>query len=233
MTKVILVRLAETEPMEEKNRIVKGGFQKSRLSKRGRQQAIALRERLRDYKINAIFSSDRVGCIETAEILAEPHNVNVIKCSEFNEINIGEWEGRTHKEIKSQHPKLYELFFHKVPSNSGDMQIIPGGETWNQVRDRTIGKLNEIVKEWEESTIIIVSHGHVIKVMICSLLGLDFSNIWKIQLVNTALNLFQYDGENVTFHFIGDISHLEKQGIPAYDVFSKPGGLQGNLTTKQ
>lgn len=221
MTKVVLIRLAETETPE----IIKGKLQKASLSMCGRQQARVLQNRLQNYKIDSSFSSTSDGCAETASIITEPHNLSVEQCPEFLEINLGKWEGKTKQEMKSINPELYELFFQKVPSNSGDMEITPGGETRNQVRDRAIRKLNQIVNQWKDSNVLIISHGHTIKVMICSLLGLDYSNIWKINQSNCALNLFEYDGKKVLFYLIGDTSHFERKGISSKSIQRESGSL--------
>ena len=221
MTKVCLVRLAETVPPEK----IRGRKQKAPLSDRGRQQAQALRDRLQDYRIDGVFSSTSRGCMETAEILARPYGLSVAPCPEFDEIDLGEWEGKTKEEMKSQYPDLYKVFWVDVPPNSGDMQITPGGETRNQVRDRAIRKLDQIVDQWKDASVLIVSHGHTIKVIICSLLGLDFTNIWKINQVHCALNLLEYDTTNVLFHLIGDTAHLEEKGIPSHSIQRESGGL--------
>jgi len=221
MTKICLVRMAE----RKKPGRIGGKHQKDPLSDFGHQQAQILRDRLKKYRIDAIFSSTSITSIKTASIIAEPHDLSVERCPEFLEIDLGVWEGKTKEEMKSQHPDLYEVFFVNVPPNFGDMQVTPGSETRNQVRDRAVKKLDQIVGQWKDSNILIVSHGHTIKVMICSLLGLDFTNIWKINQANCALNLFEYDVANVLFHLIGDTSHFEEKGISSSSIQKELGGL--------
>jgi len=172
-----------------------------------------------------MFLSTSVGCIETEDIIADPHDLVVERCPGFLETDLGKWEGKTKEEMKSQYPKLYEWFFIKVSPNSSDMQITPGGETRNQARDRSLSKLNQIVDACVDSNILIVSHSHAIKIIICSLLGLDYSNIWKINQPNYALNLFEYDGKNVLFYIIQDTSHLERTDIFSRSIQRESAGL--------
>lgn len=110
---------------------------------------------------------------------------------------------------EAYHNKIILLsYFWDKTLDSGDLEITPGGETRNQVMNRAMSKLMEITRQYPEGNILIVSHGHTIKVMICALLGLDFSNIWKINMPDCALNIFEYDGREVLFHSIGDTAHL-------------------------
>ena len=72
------------------------------LSDRGRQEAEMVAERLRDEKIDAVYSSNLRRARETAEIIARPHGLPVQVIEELGEMNFGDWEGMTAQEIKDK-----------------------------------------------------------------------------------------------------------------------------------
>ena len=79
------------------------------MSEKGRLQAIEAGERLRKYDLRTdrIYSSDLIRATETAELIANLLNFNVIYNSNLREMSLGEWDGRPISEIKSLYPEEY------------------------------------------------------------------------------------------------------------------------------
>src|SRR6266850_2102809 len=75
------------------------------LSDEGREQTRRLARRLSEEKITAIYASPLGRTVETAEILAAPHKLQVKTCDGFREINHGRWEGMTRREVEEKFPK--------------------------------------------------------------------------------------------------------------------------------
>ena len=72
------------------------------LSPAGRRQAQALRERLQQVPLAAIYCSDLRRSVETAAIIAAPHGLTPGARREFREIGLGAWEGLTFDEVKER-----------------------------------------------------------------------------------------------------------------------------------
>jgi len=101
------------------------------LSDEGRAQAKILSERLKNEKIDVIYASDLGRTIETAEIIAKHHGLEVITTPMMRELNFGLWEGMTYDEIMAKWPQEYKTWrgdpYNKRP---------PGGETISELCDR-------------------------------------------------------------------------------------------------
>src|SRR6185503_15402255 len=70
------------------------------LSDEGREQTRRLAERLSTEKIAAVFASPMGRTMETASILAAPHQLTVQARDGFREISHGRWEEMTRREVE-------------------------------------------------------------------------------------------------------------------------------------
>ncbi len=74
------------------------------LSDEGREQTRRLAERLSDEKIVAVYASPLGRTVETAQILAAPHRLEVQTHDGFREISHGHWEQMTRREVEEKFP---------------------------------------------------------------------------------------------------------------------------------
>ena len=142
-TRIYLARHGQVEGHEEKRY---NGQRDVPLTALGRQQFAALAERLQGEKIGAVYSSDLSRCLEGARLLARPHALEPVACPDLRELNIGDWEGITWKELKQRYPREWQarLSRHRplpgpggresarcrqpgAPPGAGDRRPAPGG----------------------------------------------------------------------------------------------------------
>ncbi len=98
MTKLLLVRHGQTLW----NHVARyQGHTDIDLSDTGRTQAKLLSMRLAGVSLQAVYASDLRRALDTARIIAEPHDLAVQALPQLREINFGAWEGLTFKEIKA------------------------------------------------------------------------------------------------------------------------------------
>src|SRR5207249_3100709 len=74
------------------------------LSDQGREQTRRLAERLSHEKIAAVYASPLGRTLETAEILAAPHKLEVQTSDGLREISHGRWEQMTRREVEEKVP---------------------------------------------------------------------------------------------------------------------------------
>ena len=74
------------------------------LSDEGREQARRLGARLAQESITAVYASPLGRTVETAQLLAAPHGVEVVKCDALREISHGNWEQMTRREVEEKFP---------------------------------------------------------------------------------------------------------------------------------
>ena len=75
------------------------------LSDEGREQVRRLADRLAGEKITAVYASPLGRTIETAQILAKPHGLEVQPRDGLREISHGRWEQMTRKEVEQAFPE--------------------------------------------------------------------------------------------------------------------------------
>jgi broad specificity phosphatase PhoE len=75
------------------------------LSDEGREQIRQLAERLSNEKISAVYASPLGRTVETAQILAAPHKLEVQTRDGLREISHGRWEQMTRREVEEKYPE--------------------------------------------------------------------------------------------------------------------------------
>jgi broad specificity phosphatase PhoE len=201
MSKIYLARHGETEWNKEGRS--QGCSNDIPLSDIGIKQAKALAERLSSERIDLFFSSTLGRAFQTAGIVAEKHSKEVSKYSEFLEINFGCWEGLRIDDIKEKYLDVFNIW-----RDTPHLAVIPGAENLLEIKERSMRRLFEILKENKEKNILIISHGITIKVMISAIMGIDLANLHKIRQDNTGLNVFEYRNNDFTTILLNDTCHL-------------------------
>ena len=211
MTKLYLVRHGQTAwNLEEVFR----GRADIPLDETGRNEVHLAGEALKDETLHAIYSSPLSRSIETAENIAKFQNIPVTPFDSIIDINYGEWEGKSLKEVQEKFPDLYALWLeepHKVN--------FPAGESLEEVRSRTMVAIENLVAKHKNENIALVAHRVPNKVICCALLGIDNSNFWRIQQDTASTNLFTYKDGQWIVSFLNDTSYLKVLGKPALSDF--------------
>jgi broad specificity phosphatase PhoE len=123
------------------------------LTELGKEESKLAGEKLKKDNINYIFSSDILRCRETAKIAAQIIGYDIDKIiydTRLRDLNWGDFGGKTKEE--------YWGFYGNDRMNAFD-KTIPGGESWNQCKERAVKLFNEIEEEFQNQSILIVSHG--------------------------------------------------------------------------
>lgn len=180
MIKLHLVRHAETI-WHADNKYA--GHTDVPLTELGHFQAKELIKWVREINPRAIYSSDLIRAIDTAHPLADALGMEIKMDKRLREVNFGEIEGLTQFEMKEKYPELYENYLI-TPAN---VQM-PGGESGKIALDRAWPAVIEIINQYTNQDIILVSHGTLIRLIACELLGLDLNKYRQIfpDIVNTA-----------------------------------------------
>jgi alpha-ribazole phosphatase/probable phosphoglycerate mutase len=175
------------------------------LSGKGRQQADLLGKRLDALEIEGFYSSNLIRAYDTAMIISQHHNQEIVKLPELKELNFGLWEGMNFNEIKSKYPEEINMLWEK-PLHTR----VPGGETIDEMIKRTVKAVKTIVKSHNKGNIVLVSHGGVIRSIVGTVLGMDMNNYWRLRLDNACLNIIDFpELDKGILMLFNDLSHLE------------------------
>lgn len=155
------------------------------LCREGIESAETVHEYLRDkITFDVLYTSDMIRSIETAKIIAPEMKPNVVR--ELREIDLGEWEGRTFDEVRSEFTELYERrgadFAHTAP---------PGGETFAELQERTTAAFEKIISSHTDGNILFVLHGAVIWTLFAHILGYDLNRCFYFAHDYCATHVFR------------------------------------------
>ena len=200
MGTLLLVRHGETEWNAE-GRIQ--GHTDIGLSEKGAEQARSLEARLAGLTIDAAYSSDLKRTSETAKLALGERDIPLNKTPMLREYNKGAFEGMTLAEIKVQFPEEYPRYLEK------DLDYAPdGGETARDVSARMAGIIGRIKFDHLNETVLVVSHGGVLRAAMVSLLGMPLEGNWSFVFGNCGLTTVDTFADNAVLRHFNDTSHL-------------------------
>jgi broad specificity phosphatase PhoE len=186
------------------------------LSDEGRRQAALLAEHLCPLaaEIAAITSSDSLRARETAALIASRLNKPLTLDARLREIDMGQWQGLTGEEVEAWDAE-------RLAAVRADPYNVPrpNGESYNQVADRALGALLDIVSLYPDQHVLAVTHGGTIR-SILHRLGL--AHMAPGSIGNTSLTSLVYSvngsgGASWALDTYNVTDHLESMGVDESD----------------
>ncbi|MBN2118770.1 MAG: histidine phosphatase family protein [Anaerolineales bacterium] len=144
------------------------------LNDTGRAQVLTICEQMKGRKIFAIYSSDLLRARQTAALIAESLRLPVTLEPRLREINLGSWEGMPSEEIEAK----YSLELMERARNPFQTRA-PNGESPREVAERVLMAINEIASKHRDESILIVSHGISLAVVICQSEGFPMEDVYQ------------------------------------------------------
>ena len=140
------------------------------ISGKGRKQAEILADTLRPYPPLIWFYSPLLRVWQTAEVIGRRSGCGFELLEQLREIDFGSWEGLSFAEICRRDRDLVarwhqDLLSFRFPDGEHN------GQFWQRVHE-----VVRLLTARPEEEVLVVSHGGVIRAMICLLLGLSFEN---------------------------------------------------------
>ncbi len=203
-TRILLVRHGQSQGNAE-GRF--GGHTATPLSARGRRQAEAVARALVSKKITAIYSSDLLRAVQTAEPLARLTGLEIKRTTAFRERGVGVMEGLTFEEAAEQHPEHYAALIRRDFDH-----VILGGESYRQLLDRAAEKLDHAIEQHRGGSICVFSHTGAICILTLHLMGAldapELRPVW-IATANCGITRFELRGDGfVRVLAVNDTRHL-------------------------
>lgn len=157
-TTIYLTRHGQTEWNIEKRLQGRGN---SPLTPSGKERAYELASRLEEVAIDVIYTSPIERAKHTADILRGEKTIDVITHDGLMEMSFGDYEGRKTEEVTKENP---EWNIQLIMEGHTTM-CAPRGETLEEVRNRVAKAMDEIIKEYKGSTVLVVAHGITLKAL--------------------------------------------------------------------
>ena len=175
------------------------------LNETGSKQAELLAMGMDKRPVVQIFSSRQKRALETAQAVGRRQHVAVTVIDGLEEVEFGEWEGKTWDEISREYPEEFKDWCTE-PAEI----VPPGGESRPQIYRRIGNALKEILRR-SRGDIAIVSHGAALAYMVSIMLEKELGDHDEIIVKNASISTVEYDRETGKFHMVeaNDVSHLK------------------------
>jgi broad specificity phosphatase PhoE len=184
------------------------------LSALGEQQALALATSLADEPFEVLISSDlqraRATLAPLAELLEQPVQLDIA----LREIGVGVWEGQSGATVRALFPGAIERW------EESDSYAPEGGETVAAFRERIIEAFERTRREYPDGSVLWMTHGGVLGVLLCHVLGTNIQRRWQFRRDNTAIFEFDVGADYCIIMRANDTAHLRhlKAGAEAAQI---------------
>lgn len=203
-TRVLLVRHGQSHGNAERRF---GGHSSTPLSDLGVRQAGATARALAAEKVTAVYSSDLLRALQTAEPLARATGLEVRATSAFRERSVGRMEGLTFEEAAETFPEEYAALLRRDFEH-----VLEGGESYRQLLDRASAELDRAVEEQPGGCVALFSHTGTICILALHLMGaLDSPNLKPVWVSSSNCGVTRFEiqrGGLVRVLNINDTRHL-------------------------
>ena len=174
------------------------------LNEKGEMQAQRLADRFKNVTLSAVYSSPLERALQTADVLARTMKLEVKKSAAANEINFGEWTGKTFDELSSDdHWRRFNR--HR------SMTMIPEGESFLEVQNRIIKEIEELAVQHGKARVAIVSHADVIRAAVAYFAATPIDMIDRFEISPCSVSVVAVDPDNATLLTVNspvDLDHL-------------------------
>lgn len=174
------------------------------LNDKGRAQAEALAQRLAGKPMCAIYSSPLERAVETAQIIADPHNLEVQIREAVGEVRYGQWTGQSLTELAKQDAWRVVQFY---PSGAR----FPDGEGIREMQARAVAELDVLVAAHPAETILVVSHADVIKAALAHYAGLHLDLFQRLVVSPASLSAVAFSSLGPRLVCLNDTAHAPQE----------------------
>jgi len=183
MTRIVLVRHGQTAWNQEARF---RGRAEVELDEFGLRQAEATGRYLATrWPVVAVYASPMHRAMQTAEAIARAQGLTTRPLEGLLDIDFGACQGLSSDETAQRYPAIYRAWL-EAPHTVR----FPGGEGLDEVRERVVAGLDEVIVRHPEQSVALVSHTVVNRVLLCAVLGLGNEHFWRLRQETCAVNVF-------------------------------------------
>ncbi len=208
MTYIYLVR--HCEAMGNHKRLFQGSTDCD-ISEIGAIQLNYLKERFKDIKLDAVYSSPLIRAQKTAEAIADGKGLQITLRPNLRELHGGVVEGKPFSEALGRDPILADAW------NNHPEDFAPeGGEAMRDAYLRIYDEIIALAHQNRGKTISCATHGGVLRCLMCRVLYYDITRLKDVPWCeNTAVTLLKIDdNDKISVEFFNDYSHVPTEYMP-------------------
>jgi broad specificity phosphatase PhoE len=177
------------------------------LTAEGTEMAAAFAAKYKHLSWQAVFCSPMRRTQATARPFCEAVGIEPQLRDGLKEMYFGDWEGQTNAYVREHLAVDYIQWLTEPAWNPPT-----GGETGTQVATRASSVISEIQANYTDGNVLVVSHKTTIRVILCTLLGIDLGRYRdRIFLPVASVSLIRFDNHGPMLVKHGDRSHLPEE----------------------
>ncbi|MFA7249654.1 MAG: histidine phosphatase family protein [Dehalococcoidia bacterium] len=147
------------------------------LNDRGRRQAAALAERLRERPLVAVYASPLLRSLATAQMIAAPHRLDVQTDARLAELDQGLLDGLTGEEMRRDYADFLSQWRDGDPADL----VMPGGESMRDAQARMVAATEAIAAQWPGGEVVAVGHNLATRAFLCHALGVPITTFRRFR----------------------------------------------------
>ena len=199
--KIYLLRHGETEHSQ---RGAYCGAMDPELTAEGLLMAQAFATAYQAIPWTAIYVSPMKRTLATAQPLCDAVALPMQLRDGLREIGYGAWENREQVDVKQRYEHDYIRWLTEPAWNPPT-----DGETAVQVASRALPIITEIESSYQSGNILVVSHKATIRIILCSLLGIDLGRYRdRIDVPAASLSIVKFDIHGPMLEVLGDRNYM-------------------------
>ena len=137
-------------------------------------------------KRSIIYTSTLRRSKESGEIIAKAMGKKIVEDARINEIGFGSWEGKTAQDLLAENDPVYKKWM------KGRWVTAPGGESLQSLRKRVKAFLSYCEKKYKDKTIVVVSHGGTIRMILLELLNLPLKYMFSFRIDPASVSVVKH-----------------------------------------
>jgi probable phosphoglycerate mutase len=155
----------------------------------------------------AVFASPMRRALATARPICQALGVEPQVRDGLREISYGKWEGQSVETVDRDYHDDYLRW-------TADPAWYPptGGELANTVATRAMQVVEEIDKSHPQGNVLIVAHKATIRIVLCSLLGIDVGRFrYRLGCPVGSISIVEFGGNGPLLKALAERSHLDER----------------------
>ncbi|MBL8029816.1 MAG: histidine phosphatase family protein [Candidatus Doudnabacteria bacterium] len=188
---IYLVRHGETEFNVQE---IIQGHTDSPLTESGKSQAKTVQEAFKNIEFSAVFASDLLRAVHTAQIISAERKLAVNTKKLLRERHFGKYDGRPAEEFRRENEHLFEKINSLPEEERRKMRFGENYESEEEVGGRTVQILREIAVTYPGQNVLVVTHGGVMRSLLIRLGYGNYNELKGKTIGNTAYAVLESDG---------------------------------------
>ncbi|MBF2028263.1 MAG: histidine phosphatase family protein [Oscillatoriales cyanobacterium C42_A2020_001] len=174
------------------------------LTPAGMEMANAFAVKYASMPWEAVYVSPMKRTIATATPFCQSSGMEMQLRDGIRELSYGKWEGLSPDEVRAQYAEDYMHWLAEPAWNPPT-----DGETAVQLASRASLVVAEIEKSHPSGNVLVVSHKATIRILLCSLLGIDLGRYRdRIAVLTASVTIVKFDVHGPLLEVLGDRHHI-------------------------